>query len=354
MGTIENKAFLSIEGTIASRYRKLVGGVLDDEISEVALLIEQGRFNAARDILNSLDVSQELFELDDFLKTKFIQSALFGASQLSEPENTIILEKPHLIDLLDVAVGQMRGIINGGMTAVKNIGHKFIRRQEEAAADIAVNDGFIKSWGGHIHKISKGELADLINAGIDGNLKSIVNIGANLTTSRVVSYGFLVEAQAQGIITFQVSEILDERTCPVCELMHGKTFTVERALSKITELISLTDPNDLKAAAPFAGQDAANMAELREMNADDLASRGMDTPPYHPLCRGILVEVGREIGSVQQEIKPVKPGQVVQLPLGPTIVQPPSKGTGIAPVIEEVAGGEVSVPGLIDDVDDLT
>jgi len=341
-----NEIFLSLEDTITSKYQKLLADALDDKIRQASLLIEQGQFDAARDIINSLDVTQEIFELDGFAKTKFIQAALFGASQIVEPEESILITEPHRVDILDTTVGQLRQIVSGGIKFAQATALKFIRAEEEGRSDIAVGDGLIKSFGGHSHgktEIFKGELADLINKGIDGNLKSIANIGANLTTSRVVSYGFLIEAEANGIFSYQVSEVLDDRTCPVCELMHGMIFETERALAKITELLNITDPAQLKTAAPFASQSAQSLAELRELSNDELASRGMDTPPYHPLCRGITVEVGRAVGSVVQDIKPVRPGQVVQTPGGPKIIQPPTAGTPTGPAPPPPIGS--SIPG---------
>lgn len=356
MGVLENEIFLSIEDTIASRAEKLILGVLEDDIKQAGVLVDQGLFDAARDVLNGLDVSQELFELNGFLNTKFIQAAIFGASQLTEPENTILIKEPHLTDLFPNMIIQFQEIINQGIRVVRDTGHKFIRAREEEAAEVDVSDGVIKSWGGHGHtpvEFFKNEFTGLFNKALNGNASALVSISANLTTSRIISYGFLVEARATGIQQFEISEVLDLRTCPVCEMMHGTIFDVERALSKITELLNITDPAQLKTRAPFASQSAASLAELRTLSADELAARGMDTPPYHPLCRGIVVEVGRRSGEVVQEIRPVRPGQVVQTPAGPTIIQPPAAAnpaTAPIPAQPAAALGVVTETTIADEV----
>lgn len=348
MGVLENEIFLSIEDTITVRAQKLVHDTLDDDIRQAGILIDQGLYDAARDILNGLDVTQELFQLDGFLNTKFIQAALFGSSQIVEPENSVLIEQPHLTDLFPNMVTQFREIINGGIKVVRDTGHKFIRAQEEDAADVVVGDGIIKSWGGHVHtpvEVFKNEFTGLFNQALDGNVNALVSMSANLTTSRLISYGFLSEAVTNGIQQYEVSEVLDTRTCPVCELMHGTVFDVETALSRVTEILNITDPAQLKARAPFPSQSATSLAELRLLSADELASRGLDTPPYHPLCRGIVVEVGRQIGTVEETIRPVRPGQIVQGPKGPTIIQPPVAATpATAPIPVQPAAEGTGFP----------
>lgn len=344
---LRNKIFLSIEDTVTRRANIVVNAKLADAIRQAGVLVSLGEFDVARELIDGLDVSQELFELEGFLRMKFIQSALFGASQLVEPEQATIINQPGLADPLDNMILQFNGVINGGMQQLKALGHKFIRAQEEDAVDVAVGDGIIKSWGGHVHTpvaLFKNELSAKFQQAMMGNLNALVSISANLTISRVITYGFLIEASANGIVEFEVSEILDERTCPVCELMNGQNFAVERALARTAEIITVTDPAELRSKAPWPKQDAASLEELRALDSEDLQTMGFDTPPYHPFCRGIVVEVGRSISGVQQDIRPVGPGKIVQLPAGPKLIQPKPSGAA-ALVIEPVVPGLGLIPG---------
>jgi hypothetical protein len=329
MGVLENKIFLSIEDTISAKASALINGLLDDDIRQAGELIDQGKFNEARAIINAFDVSQEVFELDGFLNIKFIQAALFGSSQLVDPEESIFMLEPHLTDIFPIAINQFREILNASIKIIQATAGKFIRAQEEDAVDVEVTDGIIKAWGGHPHEdeLFKSDFTNSFNSTLAGNLNMMSAIAANLTVSRVITYGFLVEASANGIQQYMVSEILDERTCPVCELMHGTVFEVETALARVVMLLNVTDPAELKSAAPFASQSAANLAELRLLSSEDLQVMGMDTPPYHPLCRGITVEIGRDIGAITPTITPVRPGIIpgAILPgvIVPTVIQPP-------------------------------
>ncbi len=329
MGVIANQVFLTIEDTIASRVKKVVHDKLDPSVRQAGALIEQGHYDPARDLINSWDISQELFTLDGFMNTKFIQSALFGASQVVDPEDSVLIDEPFRLDTLGNMITQFYAILNNGIVRLQSVAFKVIRAQEEGEVDIAVGDGIIKSWGGHVHtpaEIFKADLADLFGQAIDGNMNALVDVGASLTTSRVISYGALSEMSASGIQRYQVSEVLDERTCPACEIMDGQTFDVERALARSGEILQITDPDELKSRAPFPSQTKAGLEELDNLSEDDLAARGFDTPPYHPLCRGIVILVGGDAPNVDTEpvfVRPVRlrPPRLVRPPTPP--VPPP-------------------------------
>lgn len=152
------------------------------------------------------------------------------------------------------------------------------------------------NWKGTVQEtaILKAEtmtLADRLNAAVlEG--KALIDINANLTTSRLISLGFLSEAVSKNITTYQVNEVLDDRTCPICQMMHGKTFTVMTEYSKIVTALSTTDPTELKNIAPWPSQKKTNVALLASKSNEDLQAQGLGSPPYHPLCRGYLVTVG--------------------------------------------------------------
>ena len=121
------------------------------------------------------------------------------------------------------------------------------------------------------------------------NGRKLVDIGANLTTSRLVSLGFLAEAVERNITTYQVSEVLDERTCPVCRQMHGKTFQVAHEHSRLMTVLGTSDPKELRNIAPWPRQNKAGLDALRGMSSEEMQAAGFGSPPYHPMCRGLLV-----------------------------------------------------------------
>ena len=94
----------------------------------------------------------------------------------------------------------------------------------------------------------------MLNDAVVNGGKVAADLGAQLTTSRLVSLGFLSEAQKLGVSKYQVDEVLDDRTCPVCEYMNGKTFDVDASSAGIVQQLSAADPQDLKDLAPWPGQ----------------------------------------------------------------------------------------------------
>lgn len=151
--------------------------------------------------------------------------------------------------------------------------------------------------------------AEKMNAVVMGQAKVAFEAEANINTSRLVSYGFLSEALSRNMKTYQISAVLDDRTCPVCQVMHGKVFNTQVAHDFFLKVLQLTDPEEKKLIAPFPKSSKAGVAELLSMTPDQMEAAGVMAPPFHPLCRCRQVPVG-EVDPT--EILPVAeplPGQ---------------------------------------------
>lgn len=120
---------------------------------------------------------------------------------------------------------------------------------------------------------------------------NMMQLISSLHTSRLSAYGFTVEANLTGVEKYAVSEQLDNRVCPICEIMHGKTFDVSDAQDLLQGALTTDNPDDLRTIQPWPKQDKDSVAAFRKLSSDDLVSRGWHLPPYHPYCRGILVKV---------------------------------------------------------------
>ena len=134
--------------------------------------------------------------------------------------------------------------------------------------------------------------------GIDTKVKGNLQMISSLHTSRLSGYGFTAEANALGVDTYAISEQLDNRICPVCEVMHGKTFQVADARRLLDTALRVEDPEDLKTIQPWPRQDKASVDRLRGMSTSELVSNKWNVPPFHPLCRGLLVHVDN-VPSIQ-------------------------------------------------------
>jgi hypothetical protein len=149
------------------------------------------------------------------------------------------------------------------------------------------------------------DIADALEKAIMNNTRMIADVGANLVTSRLASYGFLSEAKADGTTTYKLSAILDDSVCPVCEALDGTEFDVDKALARVEMTLSMDDPEDLKVAAPWPDQSKDGVGEIDQSTAEELQAMGYDAPPFHPGCRCILVTVSdEELAQQVQEIPP--------------------------------------------------
>ena len=143
-----------------------------------------------------------------------------------------------------------------------------------------------------LNKADTRTLAERINDCVVNGGRVSADLSASLTTSRLITLGFLSQASSQGVIRYRVDEVLDDRTCQVCAMMHGKVFNVADQMARTVQALSTGDPADLKVLAPWPSQSAENIARMQSMSNLDLQSAGLGAPPYHAGCRGLLAEIG--------------------------------------------------------------
>ena len=142
-------------------------------------------------------------------------------------------------------------------------------------------------------------LVEQLNDCVRNGGKVASDTGAALTTSRLVTLGFLSQARKSGRTAYRVDEVLDDRTCPVCEIMNGKTFDVDQQFGRAIQQLSASDPQDLKSRAPWP-----DLADVEGVSNDALQAGGYGAPPYHAGCRGMLsiVEEAEEPEAAEEEV----------------------------------------------------
>lgn len=152
------------------------------------------------------------------------------------------------------------------------------------------------NWADDIEEVElrKAELslAERLNNAVLSGKRLAVDASANLTTSRLVTLGYLSEAKNSGFAEYEINEVLDDRTCPVCMYMHGKRFKVEDQYHRTVQALRTQDPKELKELAPWPKQSKAGLHELRSMTIEQLQAAGISAPPFHISCRGMITNVG--------------------------------------------------------------
>lgn len=121
-----------------------------------------------------------------------------------------------------------------------------------------------------------------------------------------------------GITKYTIVNPLDERTCPVCQHMDGKVFSISDGAKQMGAELRAKNPAGVRAAHPWLG--AGKIKKLTSASA--LAGAGQALPPFHFRCR-CTVDISDEIGS-WDDLEPMSPPTETEeaAPL------PPELGTG--------------------------
>jgi hypothetical protein len=288
------ESFLTLEASLQRALKTEFAKANKETVKELEALVVGGDFAEAEKVANQgIDTVTVAKKVRPKLETHFLQAMLLGAGLFrGTVRSTDLFKRGEIPKAVDLAVIQLQTIVVASQKAISAractvVSQMAERERQEQEGEI--EDGSIVF--DTLYKVADQELARQMNAAVMGTGSGLMDAGANLATSRLVSYGYVAEAIETGVTTFQVSEVMDNRTCPVCRGMHGKTFSVEQAERRLFQQLQMTG-DELKGAAPFPNQSKQGLRNLAGMTDQHLADMGWDTPPYHPLCRGILVPVG--------------------------------------------------------------
>lgn len=114
-----------------------------------------------------------------------------------------------------------------------------------------------------------------------------------------------------GVTRYQISNPIDERTCPPCAHMDGKVINIEHGMKVMEAELGAESPEDVKKAHPWVQDSKAGMEKLkeyapkrgeqkneakREKESKNLGDAGLSLPPFHFRCR-CTVDVSYQAGS---------------------------------------------------------
>ena len=317
-----HQAYNAIEDTMQAAVRAAVDTRAQKLLDAVRKALASDDFKEAHDLVNRFTLGPAV----EASKTKWrqlgISALLFGASRHKPVAETGPVKGKKVPAIVDLAVTQLGNMLKHNCelriraAALLLIGTwedqhtKFVALHKQdrdpatgefvssGASDQVTSEKF--AWGSgdlivtkSVQSIAKAdddltadEIGAALAAAVMGNAKMVSDIGGNLITSRLASYGFLAEARADGVTTYRISAVLDDRTCPVCESLDGTEFEVDKAFARVEAALGMDDPDDLKVAAPWPDKD-----EDLAISPEELQAAGYDAPPFHPGCRCILVPV---------------------------------------------------------------
>jgi predicted ABC-type ATPase len=304
------ESFLVLEKSLSNRILKQWERDSNDAMRTILAAVNRGDFETAIDNCDGLSMAPAATHNQRFTEFIGMQATIFGASRLTRgnPRSTVFVDEgakqPEEVTRASEAMVDMLG-----GTATEDVcreAQKLITEERAAQQEEAIKADE------QVRKNSTSGFVKRFTSSVRGNGKAFIDIGSSLHTSRLSAWGFTQEANFRGIKFYQVSEQLDSRTCPVCRTMHGRKFAVRPAQTKLETQMSVTDMNELKSIAPWPKQDRKSVKLLAQMSNSRLQQNGWDTPPYHPLCRGVLVPAG----SLEEKL-PTQPelGDVREAPL---------------------------------------
>ena len=328
------QAFLSLEKSTAGTLASVWTATARKALAALRPLLEERRWDEAYDIADRLTMQGVVATHRRRLEELAVSALLFGAHHVAGKvgETSFVKGRKPLPSGLHQALDQLAVMVEqGGGEMVRNQLHALIHAEETQV------DG-VPAAPVSIFKAEGMTLAERLNAAVLGTGGAVIDIGANLTTSRLVTLGFLAEAVERSIDSYQVNEVLDERTCPVCEYMHGKVFEVAQEHSRVLTALGSMDPKELRSLAPWPSQTKAGLAALNSMSLGEMQAAGYGSPPYHPGCRGVLVLVG----TVEERIA------LGQMPvdLAPVALDPDEVLFRFMQMIEEIDTGKLTAADL--------
>jgi hypothetical protein len=332
--TAREESYLVLEKSLTNRISRQWEADINGTLNEISRLVNEGRFQDAEALCDDLSMRSVAEKNKRFMEFVGMQSVLFGASRLTRGNvsSTMFMqddtEVPEEVERSSQALSE--GLSVEGSEDVCAQARKLIAEekvaQEEATFDVeepstgdvpTIEDTRTLS---ERRKAATDTFIRRFQSSVRGNGEAYINITSSLHTSRLGGWGFLQEAKFRGISKYQVSEQLDSRTCKVCQTMHGRVFDVGPADQKLNNWLSVDNLQQFKSIAPFPSQSASSIKSLASMQSSEIAGKGWDTPPYHPRCRGILVELGAV--PVKQPVRPQAVAQPEALPAqGATVAE---------------------------------
>ena len=144
------------------------------------------------------------------------------------------------------------------------------------------------------------------------------DVVASSALVRARSFGSISGMSDAGITEYEILAMDDERMCPICGEMDGRTFSVAAAQGVIDAAIGLTSPDAFKAAMPW------HSTSPKMKSSAELMASGQALPPFHGRCRCTMVMAEPKAET------PAEPPMPETLPK-PVVVEPQPKPKPIEP-----------------------
>lgn len=161
-------------------------------------------------------------------------------------------------------------------------------------------------------------------AGFAGNADTYFRGLAGNAVTVARADGQLQSFARLGITHYVIGNPIDEKTCPVCGHMDGKSFSVADGLQTMTGALTAATPEGVRVAHPWLGAKAmlALSPSRGGRGEPGLTKAGFNFPPFHFHCR-CFIDIHEE--SMTRPLRaPRKPPALPGLPTPPAAVLAPA------------------------------
>lgn len=285
--------YIALEGSLASRVAGAWGRVSETTLPHIYTKLQRNDVLGATRMVDELDFSPIIRECRDYVRYVSYAAIMFGASRLNDKlDQAKVIGSGKLAPMVSRVTASYAAALTGSVAEqvkAKLLGIISEHDLNNPATNFAPSDGNV---------IFKADVQTVLRPYVEfrnpvnDEAQRMIQMISGLHTSRLAAFGYTEEASLLGVTHYSINEQLDNRICPVCRVMHGKTFAVADARSLLDRVLYTDDPNELKTLQPWPAQDKASVEELRGMSNEEIIAMGWHTPPYHPYCRGQLVKAG--------------------------------------------------------------
>lgn len=272
-------SFLDLEAGFESLVLPMWEKQAREMAESAANYIEKDDEESAVKVMQEISTKKILKHAKGGAKTLAVASLLLGASEVNS-KSTIFDD------------GDIPPEVNKAVDVFLTIMGRVLEEHIRKTVPPVIDEIFDERKNPILTKAADMELVARLNKAVNGGGQMMASISANLTTSRLVSYGFLSQARADGVEVYQLQAIMDQRTSKICRALNGRTFSVNRAYTHLQNVLQITDPEALKSAAPWLKADSGSVDDYQHLNTHALEDKyGVLVPPFHPSCRTVLVQL---------------------------------------------------------------
>jgi len=266
MAAVATEAYLDLEGSTIDKSVAAIDKVASSWATDFGAAMEGGDLNLAATMVENLDLSGAAVTLKKPVLLLSNGLATYGATQVVGGDTKDVTIEP----LADPIIILAQQFVASSLVTAQNVA-------QASASQMIAN-----AASGLVQK-AEGDPLKPLKAAMNS-----MAINMSQLSSRLASYGFLLQATTVGEVIYELSAVLDDRTSDFCRAIHGKIIPVEVGLERAITVLGATTPEEAAALAPWPKIDSSLITQIQDAGYKELVAMGLYLPPFHPYCRTIL------------------------------------------------------------------